>query len=69
MIHLLLVNEMNLLADVIADAVESEPDIMVTGIATSVDEAIAQASEADVALVCTRLPGSRALRLTRALAG
>jgi DNA-binding NarL/FixJ family response regulator len=67
MIHVLLVNETNLLGDAIADVLDDKPDIAVNALTTSVEEALARAAEVDVALVSTGLPDNGALRLTRAL--
>jgi DNA-binding NarL/FixJ family response regulator len=67
MIQVLLVNEMNLLGDVIADVLEDEQDIAIHSVATSVEDALTRAGEADVALVSTGLPDNGALMLTRTL--
>ena len=68
-IRILLVNEIRLMGNVIAAALEDEPDIKVVGCATSTDEAmkIVQEKEVDVALVSTRLPDQGALKLTNAI--
>ncbi len=69
MIRVLLVNEFQLISNVITVALEDEPDIAVTGQATSVDEALAQVvnADVDVVLVSTKLPDDGALKLTRSL--
>jgi DNA-binding NarL/FixJ family response regulator len=69
MIRILLVNEIQLISNVIAVALEDEPDIKVVGQATSVDDALAFLinNDVDVALVSTRLPDSGALQFTRSL--
>jgi DNA-binding NarL/FixJ family response regulator len=69
MIRILLVNEIQLISNVIAVALEDEPDIQVVGQATSVDEALAFIinNDIDVALVSTRLPDQGALQFTRSL--
>ncbi len=67
MIRLLLVNEFHLMCNVLASVLEDESDIDVVGVATNVEDALAQASESDVMLVSTRLPDNGALRLTRAV--
>lgn len=66
MIHLLLVNEIRLMSNVLAAALEDEPDIKIVGCATSVDEAleIINRENVDVVLVSTRLPERGALHLT-----
>jgi DNA-binding NarL/FixJ family response regulator len=55
---------MELVCNVIASVLEDEPDIGIVGRATSVEQALAQVPEADVALVSTRLPDNGALRIT-----
>jgi two-component system NarL family response regulator len=68
-IHVLLVNEIPLMGNVIAAALEDEPDIHVVGRVTTPAEAlrIVQETEVDVALVSTRLPDQGALKLTSAI--
>jgi len=68
LIRVLLVSDMELVCNVIASVLEDESDIRIVGRATSVDEALAQVSGADVALVSTRLPDNGALRITEAVA-
>lgn len=65
MIHVLLVNAMGLLNDVLAEVLDGEPDIDVIGTATTVEAALASSAEADVILVSTLLPDDGALALTR----
>ncbi len=69
MIHVLLVNEIRLMCNVITAALEGEPDIKVVGCATSVDEALEKLAreEIDVVLVSTRLPERGALHLTQTI--
>jgi DNA-binding NarL/FixJ family response regulator len=69
MIHVLLVNEIRLMSNVIASALEDEPDIKVVGCATSVEEALEVISQehVDLLLASTRLPDRGALRLTEAV--
>jgi DNA-binding NarL/FixJ family response regulator len=69
MIHVLLVNEIRLMCNVITAALEDEPDIRVVGCATSIDEALEKLAreEIDVVLVSTRLPERGALRLTQTI--
>ncbi|MGW8226574.1 MAG: LuxR C-terminal-related transcriptional regulator, partial [Anaerolineales bacterium] len=69
MIHVLLVNEIRLMCNVITAALEDEPDIKVVGCATSVDEALEKLAreEIDVVLVSTRLPERGALHLTQTI--
>jgi DNA-binding NarL/FixJ family response regulator len=68
MIHVLLVSEMNLVGNLIAEVLRDEPDMAVTEVAVSVEEALERASKADVVLVSTSLPDNGALKLTRELA-
>jgi len=69
-IHILLVNEIRLMGNVIAAALEDEPDIRVVGSVTSPEEAleIVKDNVVDVALVSTRLPNQGAINLTSAIA-
>ena len=69
LINLLLVNETLLMGNVIAAALDGEPDINVVGCVISIDEAldIVREKEVDVALVSTRLPDLGALKLTNAI--
>ena len=69
LINLLLVNETFLMGNVIAAALEGEPDINIVGCVISIDEAlnIVREKEVDVALVSTRLPELGALKLTNAI--
>ncbi len=68
-ISILLVNEIPLMGNVIAAALEDEPDIIVVGRVTNVDDALKLVHEkdVDVALVSTRLPDQGALKLTSAI--
>jgi len=68
-INLLLVNETRLMGNVIAAALEDEPDIHVIACVTNMDDAmkIVQEKDVDVALVSTRLPDQGALKLTSAI--
>ena len=68
-IHILLVNEIRLMGNVIAAALEDEPDIRVVGCVTTPEDAlkIVQDQAVDVALVSTRLPDQGALKLTSAI--
>jgi len=67
-INLLLVNETRLMGNVIAAALEDEPDIHVIACVTNMDDAIkiVQEKDVDVALVSTRLPDQGTLKLTSA---
>jgi two-component system NarL family response regulator len=69
MIHILLVNEIRLMCNVLAAALEDEADIKVVGCATSVGEAleILGREDVDVVLASTRLPDRGALRLTETI--
>ena len=66
MIHVLLVNEIRLMSNELAAALEDEPDREVVGCATSVDEALEKLNreDIDIVLASTRLPDRGALRLT-----
>ena len=68
-IHLLLVNETRLMGNVIAAALEGEPDINVVACVTNIDEAmqIVREEEIGVVLVSTRLPDQGAIQLTRSI--
>lgn len=68
-INLLLVNETRLMGNVIAAALEGEPDIHVVACVTNIDDAmqIVRDKDVDVALVSTRLPDQGALKLTNAI--
>ena len=57
------------MGNVIAAALEGEPDINIVGCVVSIDEAldIVREKEVDVALVSTRLPDLGALKLTNAI--
>ena len=68
-IHILLVNEIRLMGNVIIAALEDEPGIHVVGCVTNPDEAlkIVQEKRVDVVLVSTRLPDQGALKLTTAI--
>lgn len=68
-INLLLVNETRLMGNVIAAALEGEPDFNVLACVTNIDDAmqIVREKEVDVALVSTRLPDQGALKLTSAI--
>lgn len=68
-INLLLVNETRLMGNVIAAALEGEPDIHVVACVTNIDAAmqIVRDKDVDVALVSTRLPDQGALKLTNAI--
>lgn len=69
MIHVLLVNEIRLMCNVLAAALEGEEDIKVIGCATSVHEALEKINEerVDVVLISTRLPERGALHLTKVI--
>jgi len=68
-INILLVNEIRLTGNMIAAALEDEPDIRVAGRVTTMEEALkfVQEKEVDIALVSTRLPDQGALKLTGAI--
>lgn len=65
MIRVLIVSEMGLVCNMMASLLEDEPDIKVIGTATTIDAALAQVSDADVALVSTHLPDNGALEFTQ----
>jgi two-component system NarL family response regulator len=68
-INILLVNEILLMGNVIAAALEDEPDIKVVGRVTTIEDALklVQEKDVDVALVSTRLSDQGALKLTSAI--
>jgi DNA-binding NarL/FixJ family response regulator len=68
-INILLVNEIQLMGNVIAAALEDDPDIKVVGRATNADDALklVQEKDIDIALVSTRLQDQGALKLTNAI--
>ena len=68
-INLLLVNETRLMGNIIAAALEGEPDIHVLACVTNVEDAmqVVREKDVDVALVSTRLPDQGALKLTHAI--
>ena len=68
-INILLVNEFQLMGNVIAAALEDEPDIRVVGRVTNINDALKtiQKKTVDVAMVSTRLPDQGALKLTSAI--
>lgn len=68
-IHLLLVNEIRLMGNVLTAALEGEPDIQVVNCVTTPEEALKAIQEChvDVVLVSTRLPDQGALALTSAI--
>src|SRR5512138_3872448 len=68
-IHLLIVNEIRLMGNVIVAALEDEPDIQVIACVTTYDDALQaiRETQVDVALVSTRLPDYGGLRLTSAI--
>lgn len=68
-IRILLVNEIRLMGNVIAAALEDEEDIKVASCVTTIEEAlkIVQEQVIDVALISTRLPDQGALKLTSAI--
>lgn len=68
-IRVLLVNEIPLLANVIADVLNDELDITVVETVENVQQALAHIQDdgIDIVLVSTRLPGDGALQLTRSV--
>jgi len=68
-INLLLVNETRLIGNIIAAALEGEPDLHVLACVTNTDDAlrVVRENDVDVALVSTRLPDQGALKLTNAI--
>jgi two-component system NarL family response regulator len=68
-INILLVNEIRLTGNMIAAALEDEPDIKVIGRITNIKDALkfVQDNEVDICLVSTRLPDQGALKLTSAI--
>lgn len=67
MIRVLLVNDIQLTCNVITAVLEDEADMTVVGCATSVNAALAQAPDYDVALVGTSLGNPGSLELVRQL--
>jgi two-component system nitrate/nitrite response regulator NarL len=67
MIHVLLVNQILLVSNVMAAVLEDEPDMEVVGCAASLEEALDLVSKADVVLIGTG-QGNSALKVTRAIA-
>jgi two-component system, NarL family, nitrate/nitrite response regulator NarL len=65
-INVLLVHEIRLMCNIIAAALDDEPDIKVVGSATTIEEVLnlIDNNEVDVALVSTHLPDHGALKLT-----
>lgn len=70
MVNILLVNETRLTCNILAAALEDEPDINVVGVATSVAEALSKMEQypVDIALVSTHLPDRGAATLTQMIA-
>jgi DNA-binding NarL/FixJ family response regulator len=68
-IRVLLVNEIRLMCNIIAAAIEDEPDIEIIGSATSIGGAldIVRRGMVDVVVVSTKLPEHGALELTNAI--
>lgn len=68
-IRILLVIETRLIANIFASALQDEPDISVTGCATTMEEALQTLEETDpdVVLISVKLPDQSALELTRAI--
>ncbi len=69
MMRVLLVDTVRLMCSVMAAVLENEPDVTIAGTATTLEEALAMASQCDVLLVNSRLPEGGALRLTQAVVG
>ncbi len=67
MIRLLLVNEIRLMGNVIAAALEDESGVEVVGTVTGAQEALSRAPQCDVVLVSTRLPNDDSLTLIQTL--
>jgi DNA-binding NarL/FixJ family response regulator len=67
MINILLVNEIRLMCNILASALDGEEDIRVVGCATSVEEALNEIKrkKVDVVLASTRLANQGALHLTK----
>lgn len=65
--RILLVTHIRLLCDVLAEVLEEESDMQVTGCATSLDEVLDQAHQADVILISNRMSDGTALDLIRAI--
>ena len=66
-IRVMLVNEILLMCNIIASVLEDEDDLQVTGMFTTIGDAMKNAENCDVALISTNLPDHGAIRLTRDL--
>lgn len=66
-VHLLIVDEIQLMSQMVVSFLESEPDLEVIGSATSVAEALALLKECDMVLVNAALPDNGALRLVQTI--
>src|SRR5262245_2729527 len=67
MIRVLIVEEVRAICEVIATVLRAEPDIEVSGCATTLEEAVAALGPADVVLVNTTLHNEASVRLIRTL--
>ena len=67
MIKLFIVDEVFMVCQVIAAALEDEPDIEVIGYTTSLTEAISLAKDSNLVLASATLPNNGAFRLTQLL--
>ncbi len=66
MIRVMIVHEIRLMCEMIAGSLRDDPDIIVAGCATNLEEAKTEGSECDVILVSSGLPNGGALAVTHA---
>jgi two-component system nitrate/nitrite response regulator NarL len=67
MIRVLVVEEVRTICEIIATVLRSEPDLVVVGCATGIDEAVAHLSDCDVAVVNACMTTDASVRLVRGL--
>lgn len=67
MIQIIIVDRVRLICEVIAAALEGEPDIQIAGIASSLEEALALENPYNLALISTNLSGDETLDLIEAI--
>jgi len=68
MIRILIVNEKPLISNILTVVLEDAPDIQIVGSATSVNEVLALAPEADVILVNSQMPDDGTLEIIKEIA-
>lgn len=67
MIHILIFDEVPLIANVLASMFKEEPDLKVIGCATHLEEASSLLKKCDLALVSTTMPDNTTLKLIQSL--